>query len=148
MSSDYIIQNEELYHYGTKGQKKGIRRYQYKDGTLTPLGRIRYRKMKKQYEKQKEAEEYNKLQKQSTMPRPTANSIKNMSDEELQALYKRVTLENNYLTTYNKLYPKKEPLIKKILSTITEKAINEVSDMAVKKGRAYLESKMFKDKKD
>lgn len=32
----------ELYHYGVKGQKWGVRRYQYADGTLTPAGRKRY----------------------------------------------------------------------------------------------------------
>lgn len=32
----------ELYHYGTKGQKWGVRRFQNKDGSLTPQGRKRY----------------------------------------------------------------------------------------------------------
>lgn len=32
----------ELYHYGVKGQKWGVRRYQYADGTLTPAGKKRY----------------------------------------------------------------------------------------------------------
>lgn len=32
----------ELYHHGIKGQKWGIRRYQYTDGTYTPAGRKRY----------------------------------------------------------------------------------------------------------
>jgi len=36
--SDYLI------HYGIPGQKKGNRRFQYEDGTLTPEGKIRYRK--------------------------------------------------------------------------------------------------------
>lgn len=31
-----------LAHYGTKGQKHGVRRYQNPDGSLTPLGRAHY----------------------------------------------------------------------------------------------------------
>lgn len=33
----------ELYHHGIKGQKWGVRRYQKKDGSLTPLGKMKYR---------------------------------------------------------------------------------------------------------
>lgn len=32
----------ELYHHGIKGQKWGVRRYQYADGTYTPAGRKHY----------------------------------------------------------------------------------------------------------
>lgn len=32
----------ELYHYGKKGMKWGVRRYQNKDGSLTPAGQKRY----------------------------------------------------------------------------------------------------------
>lgn len=35
----------ELYHYGIKGQKWGIRRYQNSDGSLTPAGKKHYSKM-------------------------------------------------------------------------------------------------------
>ena len=34
--------NNKLQHHGVKGQKWGVRRYQNKDGSLTPEGRKRY----------------------------------------------------------------------------------------------------------
>ena len=37
-----MVYETELYHYGIKGQKWGVRRFQRKDGTLTPKGRKRY----------------------------------------------------------------------------------------------------------
>lgn len=40
---EYILtSNGELYHWGIKGQKWGVRRYQNKDGSLTAAGRKRY----------------------------------------------------------------------------------------------------------
>ena len=36
------MQNTQLYHHGIKGQRWGVRRFQNKDGSLTPKGKKRY----------------------------------------------------------------------------------------------------------
>lgn len=36
------MDNKTLIHWGVKGQKWGVRRYQNKDGSLTPAGKKRY----------------------------------------------------------------------------------------------------------
>lgn len=36
------MERYELYHHGVKGQKWGVRRYQYADGSYTPAGKKRY----------------------------------------------------------------------------------------------------------
>ena len=45
MDSEYILtQDNELIHWGIKGMRWGQRRYQNKDGSLTPAGKKRYDK--------------------------------------------------------------------------------------------------------
>ena len=36
------MENNELQHWGIKGMKWGVRRYQNSDGTLTAAGKKRY----------------------------------------------------------------------------------------------------------
>lgn len=45
--------NNELYHWGVKGMKWGVRRYQNKDGSLTDAGQKRYARdaKEKEYDK-------------------------------------------------------------------------------------------------
>ena len=48
--------NNELYHFGTKGMRWGVRRYQNKDGSLTKLGK---RRRDKEYNKLSEKKKKN-----------------------------------------------------------------------------------------
>jgi hypothetical protein len=42
MSSFYTVGSDYLAHHGILGMKWGVRRYQNKDGSLTPAGKKRY----------------------------------------------------------------------------------------------------------
>lgn len=60
--SNYILTTDgELYHYGVKGQRWGVRRYQNKDGTLTKAGKRRLAKVTRT--RDVKAREYDRLAK-------------------------------------------------------------------------------------
>ena len=91
MSSDYIIQNEDLYHYGIMGMKWGVRRYQNPDGTLTPAGKRRLARREK-----KEARQIHPSDDYKRAASTRKKHVSELTNQELQDLNKRLTLEKNY----------------------------------------------------
>ena len=75
----------ELQHWGIKGMRWGVRRYQNKDGSLTPAGEKRYAN---------NHEDYNKAH--------DDKSVSSMSDAELKARNNRLQMEKQYRELTNK----------------------------------------------
>lgn len=132
-----ITYSDELQHWGIKNQKWGKRRFQNKDGSLTPAGKERYNKemaalkaeekvlknrqrtaakLNKLDEKRRELDEMRRSldgddgnksdtkrklfgkkseQKTDDVPdsKPTKKAVKDMTDEEINALMERLNLE-------------------------------------------------------
>lgn len=74
------MDNTKLQHAGIKGMKWGVRRYQNKDGTLTPAGRKRYG--------DNWHEDYKKAH--------SKRKISEMSDTELRSRNNRLQMEKQY----------------------------------------------------
>ncbi len=111
---------DELYHYGRKGMKWGVRRYQNKDGSLTDAGKRRYAQDKADQNNDKLAANPNKWVRDdisrskklvdagSEMTRtlakansgPTTSKTKmdlsKMSDQEMRNQINRALLEKQY----------------------------------------------------
>lgn len=89
------MEQNEIYHHGIRGQKWGIRRYQNKDGTLTPAGRKRADKLKDKYTKltgkQLRRKPTKKIDDQNETRK--SKSIKDLSNEELQNKINRLQME-------------------------------------------------------
>lgn len=96
----YLTQNE-LYHFGIKGQKWGVRNFENYDGTLTPEGRERYgyKNLKAQYKKKvKDANsEYIKSNKNILTEKENNKRLEILNKPE----YLRSSKESKLLAEYN-----------------------------------------------
>lgn len=126
-----MIYRDELYHWGIKGMKWGVRRYQNKDGTLTSEGKKHY---------SQDHEDYTRVH--------TKKSVREMSDSELNARINRLQKERQYerLTAS----PSKLQKAIKIAGT-TATALGTVMTLynngsnAMKLGKSIVESREFKN---
>lgn len=136
---------DELYHHGILGMRWGIRRYQNKDGTLTPAGKRRADKMK---------EEYTALTGKRLIRKPTTKSaksedvkkpkkIKEMSDQEIKDMITRLdnekrlaSLQADTASTGTKI---KNTVLKDVLApAATEAGKSLVKDLILKIGSEKL----------
>ena len=92
--------DNELYHFGVKGMKWGVRRYQNKDGTLTKAGRKKIAKLDKEYSKLT-GQKRNTESSNTRSPLTKKKKLSEMTDDEIRARINRITLERNYLDLIN-----------------------------------------------
>ncbi len=120
----------ELYHFGIKGQKWGIRRYQNEDGSLTEEGRIRYGK-------------FDKLSKATTELEKSYEPIKSTYEKWVSNEGPGDTLVDDYTQPSGKFYDKKYTLND---GSPNMKLINkDYNDYVYKEYHKLFENKNFKD---
>lgn len=83
------MSKQELMHYGTKGMKWGVRKYQKKDGKLTSAGKNRYKDTADNTKKHKAA-----ASKKSTAKKSASTKRKTKSPASVVASLGKVTVAN------------------------------------------------------
>lgn len=136
------MNERELVHYGIKGMKWGILRYQNPDGTLTAAGKVRDHMTRKRNRKRAE-----KVLKGS--PKTVKRRLSQISDEELQKAVNRLQLERTYknLTTPPDKHKKAKEIATKWLETAGTKVIESAATNLGKKIFSETDSKRKVEKR-
>lgn len=144
MDTRYFLNSDgELCHWGIKGMKWGVRRYQNKDGSLTPAGEKRRAKLETELEK---------ISPKKSAAEKEAEDIETKKARILQSRSAKEIYDNANLFTYNELNAAKmrlelEANIKKLEPPTVEKGkdyakqfidtTNKISDVAQSGAKAY-----------
>ena len=120
------MDNRELYHFGIKGMKWGIRRYQNKDGSLTPAGRKR--------QKSEDHIRAKNLKKKK---------LSELSNAELRELNNRMQLESQYKNLKKQNVSIGRKFIQDVAYETAKNTTSEYAKKYAKEGIAYVSSNMM-----
>lgn len=109
------MSEQELQHWGIKGMKWGIRRFQNRDGTLTSAGKKRYG----DGDSDDKAEDGSSKGAGGSKSGPKKPNISKMSDTELKSAISRLQLEKQY----RDLNPEKVSFGKKLIEGAVKPAL-------------------------
>lgn len=109
------MERSELKHWGIKGMKWGVRRYQNKDGSLTPAGKKRYS------DGSTSSSSTSKFS--QTSQQPKKKTVSEMSDQEIRDAVNRLRLEQDYA----KLNPEKVSRGKKFVDNLLDETLSGVA---------------------
>lgn len=128
------MDNNELQHWGVKGMKWGIRRYQNADGSLTLAGRYHQYKLNKKrkaaLEKARETRAANKAAAEARAKKIASGRMpaKQMTDAELEARKKRLQSEKEYndLVRQTRQVNRGRKFLDKVLDSTADKVADHV----------------------
>lgn len=123
------MDNNELMHYGVPGMKWGVRR------TPAQLGRKKTSSSKSLFGKKKskpKAKAKTKSESSKEETAPKKKSVKEMSDDELNAAIRRMQLEQTYASLSPQKVSTGKAVTKRILNNIVVPAAEDVGRQMVK----------------
>lgn len=135
------MENRTLLHSGIKGMKWGIRRFQNKDGSLTPAGKKRY--VDKEGESNDSPETKSKPSDGSFAR--SKKSTKKMTEEELSAAIKRLDLEKQYKKAVKDVEPEAVSRGKKIVANIIENSLTNIGSQTLSYVTGTMVNKVLSD---
>ena len=143
-STGSFIRDDDLYHWGIKGMKWGVRRYQNPDGSLTAAGKKRYTNPDGSLNEKGKKKFGNSVKSDSETPK--RKTAKDMTDEELDKAITRARKEDEY----NRLRPEpKEEIKDSNYKKLMAKVVNEMIVPAViQSGRNALQKALDKQAND